>query len=222
MYYNPYEVLGVSSDASDAEIKKAYKRMSRKYHPDSYIGKSEQEQNAAAEKFKQVQEAYKQIVDIRSGKTGSYGGQTYGQNQSYNEDDAHYMAAFNYIRSGAYNQAINVLNSMSDRNARWYYFSAIANMGLGNNIIARDYAKRAVEMEPGNAEYMQLYQQISNGYNANPYSGGYGGNPFGGGFGGGNAYYTNTSGGSGVYCCPCGGNSLCLDYACCSCLSCLC
>ena len=54
---DPYQILGVTRDASDREIKKAYRDLSRKYHPDSYAGKSEAEANAAAEKFKQVQEA---------------------------------------------------------------------------------------------------------------------------------------------------------------------
>lgn len=59
---DPYQILGVTRDASDREIKKAYRDLSRKYHPDSYAGKSEAEANAAAEKFKQVQEAYNRIV----------------------------------------------------------------------------------------------------------------------------------------------------------------
>ena len=59
---DPYQILGVTRDASDREIKKAYRDLSRKYHPDSYAGKSEAEANAAAEKFKQVQEAYNRSV----------------------------------------------------------------------------------------------------------------------------------------------------------------
>ena len=92
---DPYQILGVTRDASDREIKKAYRDLSRKYHPDSYAGKSEAEANAAAEKFKQVQEAYNRIVDERSGKaTGSYGdfggfgGFGAGQGrQNYSEDE---------------------------------------------------------------------------------------------------------------------------------------
>ena len=72
MINDPYSVLGVSRNATDREIKKAYRAMSRKYHPDSY---SEAGQKEWAEgKFRQVQEAYNQIVDERSGKTS----QTYG------------------------------------------------------------------------------------------------------------------------------------------------
>ena len=106
---------------------------------------------------------YNQIVDERSGKGGQsygygdYGGQT-GQN--YSEEDQHLMAAMNYIRARRYNEAINVLNSMSERSARWYYFSSYANLGLGNNVVAMDYAKKAVDMDPGNQEYQQYYQKM--------------------------------------------------------------
>ena len=52
-----------------------------------------------------------------------------------------------------------------ERRARWYYFSAIANQGMGNNINAMEHAKRAVEMEPSNMEYRQLKQQLEFGGN---------------------------------------------------------
>ena len=58
---DPYEVLGVSRDASTDEIKKAYRTLSRKYHPDANINNPNKAQ--AEEKFKQIQQAYKQIMD---------------------------------------------------------------------------------------------------------------------------------------------------------------
>ena len=63
---DPYSVLGITRGATDREIKKAYREMSRKYHPDSYT--DETEKKWAEEKFREVQEAYNQIVDERSGK----------------------------------------------------------------------------------------------------------------------------------------------------------
>lgn len=161
---DPYQILGVTRDASDREIKKAYRDLSRKYHPDSYAGKSEAEANAAAEKFKQVQEAYNRIVDERSGKaTGSYGdfggfgGFGAGQGrQNYSEDEQHMMAAMNYIRARRYNEALNVLNGISNHNAAWYYYSSIANMGLGNNNVALEQAKQAMDMEPGNSSTVNI------------------------------------------------------------------
>ena len=67
---NPYSILGVSSDASDEEIKKAYRTLSRKYHPDANVNNPNAAQ--AEEKFKQIQQAYQQIMQEREG--GNFGG----------------------------------------------------------------------------------------------------------------------------------------------------
>ena len=212
MTRDPYSVLGVTRGATDREIKKAYRTLSRKYHPDSYSDESQK--NWAEEKFREVQEAYNQIVNERSGKTNqSYGG--YGDGGEYTEEDQHLMAAMNYIRARRFNEAINVLNSMENRSARWYYFSSYANLGLGNNVVAMDYAKRAVELDPSNPEYQQYYQQLQRGGGASTF----GGNPFGGGYGGYGSYggYGNYGGGS-----ACGTGNPCCDLwiadSCCECM----
>ncbi|MDE7210137.1 MAG: DnaJ domain-containing protein, partial [Lachnospiraceae bacterium] len=73
MYFDPYQVLGVSRDASEDEIKKAYRALSRKYHPDANVNNPNRAQ--AEERFKQVQQAYDQIMKERSGEySGGYGG----------------------------------------------------------------------------------------------------------------------------------------------------
>ena len=91
---DPYKILGVSPNASDDEIKKAYRELSRKYHPDANSGNPLAD--LAEEKFKEVQTAYSRIMDMRSGKSAdgysrgtqgySQGTQNYGQgyNQNYN------------------------------------------------------------------------------------------------------------------------------------------
>ncbi len=66
--FDPYSVLGISRDASDDEIKKAYRKLSRKYHPDANINNPNKEQ--AEEKFKEVQQAYEQIMKERERVTG--------------------------------------------------------------------------------------------------------------------------------------------------------
>lgn len=82
MYFDPYQVLGVASDASDDEIKKAYRSLSRKYHPDANVNNPNKA--AAEEKFKQVQQAYDQIQKMRaSGNDGAYGG-AYGSGYGAN------------------------------------------------------------------------------------------------------------------------------------------
>ncbi len=229
---NPYDVLGVRPDASEDEIKKAYKALSRKYHPDANINNPNKEQ--AEEKFKQVQQAYSQIMDARkhgangyggssygsgtyggygsgygnsgsygsgnSGGSGSYGSNgsggynsggfgdwdfggfdfggfgnfggfgtgyggagNYGNSSNMSEDEMHMRAAANYINNQHYAEALNVLNTISNKNATWYYYSAIANKGVGNNVQALEHARMASSMEPNNATYRQLVRTFESG-----------------------------------------------------------
>lgn len=168
---DPYRVLGVSRDASEDEIKKAYRTLSRKYHPDANVNNPNKAQ--AEEKFKEVQQAYDQIMKEKqqgsgygynSGNSYGYGG---GQSYYYNQstENPKLQAAANYIANRCYAEALNVLNGIpfSERSARWYYYSAMANQGAGNNIIAKEHAARAVEMEPSNFEYRQFLQHLEYG-----------------------------------------------------------
>lgn len=200
--YDPYSVLGVSRNATEEEIKKAYKTLSRKYHPDANINNPNREQ--AEEKFKEIQAAYQQIMKERTsgygaggygsgtggyggaggygsgnsgygGSSGGFGGFGYGpfggfgfggqgQNTGY-EENTHLRAAGSYIRNGYYKEARTTLDGMPerDRDARWYYYSAIAHSGLGNNVAALEHAKRASAMEPDNSGYRDLVQQLESG-----------------------------------------------------------
>ena len=167
--FDPYSVLGVSRDASDDEIKKAYRKLSRKYHPDANINNPNKAQ--AEEKFKEVQQAYEQIMKEReygsSGNYNSYGGfggfGTQGQNTYQDEEAVRRQAAANYINSRHYKEAMNVLSSLQQRNGQWYYLSAMANMGLGNNVNALNDARSAVNMEPDNMQYQMLLRRLEGG-----------------------------------------------------------
>lgn len=193
---DPYQVLGVSRNASDEEIKKAYRALSRRYHPDANVNNPNKAQ--AEEKFKQVQQAYDQIMKEKQQGTGDYGstyGNGYGgfgsgfggyysnKNSSYREESGKLQAAANYIQNRYYREALNVLNDIpfSERQGRWYYYSAVANQGIGNTATALEHIRRAVELEPSNVSYRQFqehleyggtwYTTMGSGYER-PYSGG--------------------------------------------------
>ena len=188
MINDPYQVLGVSPNASEEEIKRAYREQSRKYHPDSYADNPLAD--LAEEKFKEVQEAYDQIMKSRSG-TGGYGN-SYGsyQNQGFGRqggaDSPELQSVYSYLASRNYRDALQVLNRIENRSARWYYYSAVANAGMGNGLNALEHARQAVNMEPGNPEYRNLLNQLEasgNRYQSGRYGGGpvqnYGGQSYG-------------------------------------------
>ncbi|MGI6205977.1 MAG: DnaJ domain-containing protein [Anaerovoracaceae bacterium] len=177
---DPYKVLGISRNASDDEVKKAYRAMARKYHPDKNPGNK-----AAEDMFKVVQEAYTQIQDERKhgGRSsggysggysgynayqngGAYGG-SYGANQQtyYGspENAQMYQAAVNYINARHFREAMNVLMGVKDRDAMWYYLMALTNAGLGNNYEAVQQAQTAAQMEPGNEMFQNLVSQLTGG-----------------------------------------------------------
>ena len=162
MMMDPYQVLGVSRNATDDEIKKAYRTLSRKYHPDANINNPNAAQAEA--KFKEVQQAYEQIVREREGggrTGGSYNYENRGYSYQGTGDDAVKMqAAANYINNRYYREALNVLSQVSGRDSRWYFFSAIANAGLGNNMEAKTLARQALAMEPDNWEYQNLVNRL--------------------------------------------------------------
>lgn len=180
---DPYQILGVPRDATDEEIKKAYRSLSRRYHPDANINNPNKAQ--AEEKFKEVQRAYQDIMKMRSGEYdsagtyrqgnagyggfggfggfGDFGQSGYGRSQESSGETDYLRSAASYIRAGYYKEALNVLNQVKDRTAGWYYYSAMANLALGNNVIAREHAETAVRMDPDNWEYQNLLSRIQSG-----------------------------------------------------------
>lgn len=163
MIDDPYKVLGVSPNATDDEIKQAYRRLAKQYHPDRNPGDA-----AAAKKMQQINAAYEQIKNPEKQQPntgyGSYGG--YGQYQSTDSQpsgDPYQQAAYQYIRFGRHREALNALQNSTERNARWYYLSALANDGLGNQVTAMEHIRRAVSMEPDNPEYLQTLNRMENG-----------------------------------------------------------
>ena len=166
MITDPYKILGVSPNASNDDIKKAYRDLSRKYHPDSYVDNPLSD--LAEEKFKEVQEAYQQIMNERENGYGtsssqSYGGGSYRGSYSNSGSSSNDMVTvYNYLNSGRYRDALNILSGINNRNAQWYYYSAVANMGMGNNYVGLDHARQAATMDPSNPEYRAFLNRIQN------------------------------------------------------------
>ena len=182
MIDDPYKVLGVSPDASDEEIKRAYRRLAKKYHPDVNPGDAE-----AARKMQEINAAYEQIKNpekARGSQSGGYGGQggynadpfggynpfgggyrqqTSGQGSA---GDPYQQAAYQYIRFGQYREAVNALNNSTRRDAQWYYLSALANDALGNQVTALEHIHKAVSMEPDNRVYLDALDRIEHGGDA--------------------------------------------------------
>lgn len=162
---DPYEVLGVPHGASDEEVKRAYRRLAKKYHPDINPGDAE-----AAAKMQEINAAYEQIKD--PGKASDSGYNPYGaygnpfggyRRASEESEDNYQQAAQNYIRFGRFQEAINALENSQKRNATWYYLSAIARQNVGDQVTALEHIRKAVSMEPDNYTYLQALEIIENG-----------------------------------------------------------
>lgn len=217
MNEDPYRVLGIQRGASEDEVKSAYRKLAKEYHPDRNGGSA-----SAEAKMKEINDAYAKVMDeIRNGGSsssthsssgyGSYGGYgfyngygsgssgsygNYGGYNSYGSGSAQFTSVRNYLASGRYAEAMNALNSIPTRNAEWYYCAAQAMAGMGNRIAALDYAQQAVDMDPTNAAYADLLNHLE--YASGSYqqqSGGFGGMPC-------------------VGCVPCGSNNCCQMYLC--------
>lgn len=167
---DPYEVLGVSRDATDEQIKAAYRDKARKFHPDNFFDNPAAAE-MATEKMQEINEAYDSIINHRKSKTGS--GSGYKNNWGAGNENA--SSSFNDVRrlisSGRFEEAQEVLDGVPPerRDAEWYFLNATVLYRRGWFDAAYTSMAAAVRMDPSNAEYraaLNRMQQSRNGYSA--------------------------------------------------------
>ncbi len=164
---DPYEVLGISPDASDDEIKKTYRDLARKYHPDNY--QNNPLADLAEEKMKEINQAYDAITRSRSGGgagSNSYSGAAqggYSYQQQRQSGGGEFVRARQFINQGDLDGAESILQGAGNRNGEWYFLMGSIAYRRGWLDEARQNYQIAVQMDPGNMEYRQAYSMMSRG-----------------------------------------------------------
>ena len=160
---DPYSVLGVSSNASDEEIKKAYRELVKKYHPDNYANNPLAD--LAEDKMKEVNEAYDAIVKMRTQgggyrASGQGGGQSYsGQGGSYNNPSFQQVRLL--INQNNLAEAERILRSSPSQTAEWYFLMGTIAYRRGWMDDARQNYWTACSMDPNNMEYRQAMNNLN-------------------------------------------------------------
>jgi len=160
---DPYKVLGVSRNATDEEIKKAYRELARKYHPDNYVNNPLADR--VEEKMKEVNEAYDQIQKERSENRYSYGNSTDG---GYSRYTGEVIQIRELIRMGRLSEAETMLNYIpnSDRNGEWNFLKGCVLERRGWYFDAQKFFEAACYMDPDNLEYQDALKKIKNSANS--------------------------------------------------------
>jgi curved DNA-binding protein CbpA len=179
---NPYEILGVKPGASQDEIKSAYRKLIKQYHPDQFGDNPLK--NLAEEKMIEINEAYEALT--KNSGNNNYNSNNYNNSSSsynYNNSSSSYNysntsnASYDFqeirrlIQSGNYAVAESRLNSVNSRTAEWHYLYGAVMLNKGWFDSALDHMTTAVNMDPNNFEYRQglnSLRQRGNRY-SNPY-----------------------------------------------------
>ncbi len=173
---DPYKVLGVSRDATEDEVKKAYRDLARKYHPDKY--RDSDLADLAGEKMKEINAAYEQIQQERANGGGSQGHSNaqYGRS-GVNSDAAGGNELYRRVRVAINNRQIDDAESIlmgvtaEKRDAEWDFLYGTVLMCRGHYVDAQSYYDRACARDPYNAEYSQARDNLRR--HTQRYNGGY-------------------------------------------------
>lgn len=175
---NPYEVLGVKEGAGEDEIKRAYRELVKKYHPDQYHDNPLSK--LAEEKLSEINQAYEYLMKTRfsDGNTSRRQRETSSGTGDWDRDDDNQV--FNEVKRninlGNISQAEQVLNRMQNHTAQWYYLKGVIFLRKGWYDEARNHIQRAVNMEPGNLEFRSALDRLNMGsrtYRTNAFGRGY-------------------------------------------------
>lgn len=163
---NPYEVLGIKPGATEDEIKSAYRKLVKQYHPDQYGDNPLKD--LAQEKLAEINKAY----DMLKNKGGNYNsgtnsynssGNNYGHNSnSYSNDASTYAEIRRLIQVRNNSLAESKLNSISNRDAEWHFLYGVIMMNKGWFDSALNNIETACRMDPNNFEYRQTLNMIRN------------------------------------------------------------
>ncbi len=169
---DPYSVLGISPNATDEQVKAAYRELARKYHPDSYADNPLAD--LAGEKMQEINEAYDEIMNMRRGKSGT------NSSSGYNNGPSAFPEVRSLIQQGRLEQAQEVLDGVppQSRDAEWYFLNGTVLYRRGWFDQAYTSFATAVRMNPNNNEYRNAMNNASRqaGRQYNPYRSYGGGN----------------------------------------------
>lgn len=174
---DPYKVLGVSPNATDEEVKKAYRQLAVKYHPDNYVNNPLSD--LAEEKMKEINEAYDTIQKQRAGgsSSSSYGYSDFsrsGFNTSSSSSNPDFAEVRRKINAGDIMGAESILSKTpaDKRNAEWNFLMGCLYIRKGNYFDAQRYLETACYMDPNNTEYRNMRDNLrrSSRGSAGPYS----------------------------------------------------
>ncbi len=162
---NPYEVLGVPDNASDDEIRQAYRELARKYSSDNYSGGPLSD--IANEKMKEIDNAYDSIILNRGNKSGGGGSRAKNTENQYSSSFSDYSDIREQIKSGRYDDANTLLDGIPKqlRTAEWYYLKGSIQYRQGWLEEAAKNFNTACSMDPENAEYRSALNNFNNSRN---------------------------------------------------------